>query len=80
MEWWRQILDAGWVGSTISLVGLLLGLLSLIAAIVIYRASRIGGRLVYQRHGLNIISGEPHVRCSPFFGQKIPVLKVDRCR
>ena len=60
MEWWRQIFDAEWVGSTISLVGLLLGLLSLIAAIVIYRASRIGGRLVYQRQGLNIISGEPH--------------------
>ena len=60
MEWWRQILDTGWVGSTISLVGLLIGLLSLIAAIVLYRASRIGGRLVYQQQGLNIISGEPH--------------------
>ena len=60
MEWWKQIFDAGWVGSTISLVGLLLGLLSLITAIVIYRAARVGGRLVYQRQGLNIISEGPH--------------------
>jgi hypothetical protein len=60
MDWWRQALSTGWVGSVISLLGLLVGLVSLVAAVLIYRASRVGGRLIYQLHALHLISGGPY--------------------
>lgn len=46
----RQVLNAGWVSSAI-------GLVSLAVALIIYRASIIRARPVYQRRGLRLIGG-----------------------
>lgn len=49
MDALKQIFGAGWVGSLISFAGL-------IAALILYRASRIGGRPVYQVRVLRLLS------------------------
>ncbi len=78
MEWIRGALSPGWVGSAISLTGLLVGLISIVAALLIYRASRVGGRLAYQRHcavrissTLREVSGDVEIR---FRGRRVPHL------
>jgi hypothetical protein len=51
MEAIKQLLNFGWVGSLISLIGL-------IAAVIIYRASLIGARPVFQLWTLQLLSKE----------------------
>jgi hypothetical protein len=48
MEWIRDSLNPGWVGSMIGIVGVII-------ALVIYRASLIGASPVYQRRSLRLI-------------------------
>ena len=54
MEWLR-FLDPGWIG-------IVIGLASVVLALFLYRASRIGARPSYQRGGLLLIGqGNEHV-------------------
>ncbi len=51
MEFFKALLNPGWVSSLIGLGGL-------IAAIILYRASRIGARPTYQSRGIKLIGKE----------------------
>ncbi len=47
-----ELLNQNWIGSLIGLIGILAGI---IFALIIYRNSRIGARLAYQRLALRLI-------------------------
>ena len=73
METLLRLLNPGWVGSLISLSGL-------IAALILYRASQIGARPVYQRRALRVIGKEAEVFPEDidilFKGASVPRLAV----
>jgi len=48
MNWIRDVLSPGWVGSVIGLVGMVI-------ALILYKASLVGARPVYQRRALRLI-------------------------
>lgn len=54
VEFLKELLNPGWVSTTVSVVGL-------VVALLLYRASRIGGRLVYQKRGLRLIGPDQRV-------------------
>jgi hypothetical protein len=59
MDALKETLAPAWVGSVLSLAGLIVGLVALLAALVLYRASRIRGGLSFQQDSVTLISNEP---------------------
>jgi hypothetical protein len=70
MEWLATLLSPGWVGSIISLIGL-------VAALIIYRASKVGARPAFQVRGIKLIGSNaelPEEVTILFQGRKVPLL------
>lgn len=48
MDFLKGLLNSGWVSTTVGIVGV-------VVALLLYRASLVGGRMVYQRRGVRLI-------------------------